>query len=168
MIEFKYWRSLACLLGTIALAWVTVGCGTEAGAEGEGDGTRVLSATETKQLLYQLPYRYTFRRVPKPEGAEAVVAGRAVGPHQTVLNFGIALGHGHHAVPVPRAGTVDLYGYPRDGFVFTGDSMVRGPDGHLTSNPQLKTVAQWHEAGHMEVMMTDKLCLAATGDHCPP
>ncbi len=130
--------------------------------------TRVLSAKETKRLLRQLPYRYEFRQVAKPEGAEAAVAGRAVGRHRTILNFGIALGHGHMGVPVPRAGTEESYGYPKGGFIFTDDSLIRGSNGRLESNPHFHTAAQWREAGHMEVMMTDKLCLAATGEHCPP
>ena len=60
---------------------------------------------ETKRLLRQLPYRYKFRSVVKPEGAEAAVGGRVVGRHRTTVNFGIALGRGHYGVPVPRAGT---------------------------------------------------------------
>jgi hypothetical protein len=168
MIELGRLRLLVCLLGIAALAWATTGCGG-AGAEGAGsDGAGVLSAKETKRLLRQLPYRYTFRSVATPKGAEAAVAGRAIGTHRTVFNFGVALGHGHYGVPVPRAGTIDSYGYPKGGFIFTGDSLIKGPDGRVIVNPRFKTAAQWREAGHMEVMMTDKLCLAATGKHCPP
>lgn len=151
---------------------MTIGCGDDAGAEGDiagGSGeTRVLDAKETEQLLRQLPYRYKFRGVATPKGAEAAVAGHAVGRHRTILNFGIALGHGHYGVPVPRAGISESYGYSRGGFIFTTDTQVRGPDGRLEPGPQFKTAAQWREASHMEVVMTDKLCLAATGEHCPP
>ena len=148
------------------------GCGDNSSAEevttaGSG-GSSLLSAKETKRLLRQLPYRYTFRPVAKPEGADAAVAGRAVGAHRTVLQFGIALGHGHHAVPVPRAGTSGSYGYPRGGFIYTDDVLVKGKDGHLVSNPKFHNAAQWNEANNMSVMMTDKLCLAVTNDHCPP
>lgn len=146
------------LLGISALTCAVVGCGEAS----------VLGAREAEHLLRQLPYRYEFREVPTPEGAEAAVAGRATGRHRTVLNFGIALGHGHYGVPVPRAGISESYGYPRGGFIFTTDTFVKGPDGRLKPGPQFKTAAQLHEASHMEVMMTDKLCLAATGDHCPP
>ncbi len=154
------------------MGWTAAGCGDNAGAEGdiaEGSGeTRVLGARETKQLLRQLPYRYKFRSVATPEGAEAAVAGRAVGRHRTILNFGIALGHGHYGVPVPRAGTIYSYGYPMGGFIFTDDEFIKGTGGRMVPNPQLHTAAQFDEASHMSVMMTDKLCLAATGDHCPP
>lgn len=163
IIEAVRLRLFVCLLGIAALTGAAVGCGVG----GDGD-TTVLSAQETKQLLRQLPYRYTFRSVATPEGADAAVAGRAVGGHRTVLNFGIALGHGHYGVPVPKAGTEESYGYPRGGFIFTNDSLIKGPDGHLITNPILKTDTQWREAGHMEVTMTDKLCLAVTGEHCPP
>lgn len=172
MVESGRLRLLASLLGIAALAWATAGCGDDAGAEGgaaAGSGEpRVLSAKEAKRLLRQLPYHYKFRPAAKPEGAEAAVAGRAVGRNRTILNFGIALGHGHYGVPVPRAGTSYSYGYPRGGFIFTDDEFINGPDGRMMPNPQLHTAAQFDEASHMSVMMTDKLCLAATGEHCPP
>lgn len=168
MVESRHSSLLLCLLGIAVLAWATAGCG---GVDAEGansDETGVLSAKETKRLLHQLPYRYTFRSVATPKGAEAAVAGRAIGAHHTVFNFGIALGHGHYGVPVPRAGTIDSYGFPKGGFIFTGDSLIKDPGGRVIANPKFKTAAQWREAGHMEDMMTDKLCLAATGEHCPP
>jgi hypothetical protein len=115
-----------------------------------------------------LPYRYKFRSVTKPEGAEAAVAGQAVGRRRTKVKFGIALGHGNKAVPVPRAGTRYSYGYPKGGFIFTSDLLIEAPDGRLIPNPQIRTTAQQNEASEMTVAMTDKLCLAATGEHCPP
>jgi hypothetical protein len=172
MVELGRMRLPVCLLGVVALAWAAAGCGDDAGAEGEisaGSGeTRVLGPQETMQLLRQLPYRYKFKSVVSPEGADAAVAGRAVGPHRTILNFGIALGHGHVGVPVTRAGTAESYGYPRGGFIFTSDEFIKGSEGRMVPNPQLHTAAQWREASHMEVTMTDRLCLAATGGHCPP
>jgi hypothetical protein len=161
-------RSLACLLGIAAAAWAMAGCGN-AGAEGAGSGgTRVLGAKETKRVLRKLPYRYEFRPIATPPGAESAVAGQVIGRHRTKVNFGIALGHGHQAVPVPQAGTRYSYGYPRGGFIFTSDLLIVGSDGRLTPNPQLRTAAQQNEASEMTVAMTDKLCLAATGEHCPP
>jgi hypothetical protein len=38
----------------------------------------------------------------------------------------------------------------------------------LAPNPHFHTAAQWDEATSMSVSMTDKLCMAATGEHCPP
>jgi len=152
--------------------WAIAGCGGDAGAEGGiagGSGeARVLSAKETKQLLRKLPYRYEFRQVATPEGAETAVAGRAMGRHRTIINFGIALGHGYKAVSVPQAGTRYSYGYSRGGFIFTSDLLIEGSDGRLAPNPQLRTAAQQNEASEMTVTMTDRLCLAATGEHCPP
>jgi hypothetical protein len=172
VVEPRRLHLLTCLLGIAAVAWIMAGCGDDAGAEGDiaaGSGeARVLGGKETKRLLRQLPYRYTFRAVATPEGAEAGVAGRAVGRHQTIVNFGIALGHGHHGVPVPRAGTAESYGYPRGGFIFTNDLLIKGADGRLAPNPHFHTAAQWDEATSMSVSMTDKLCMAATGEHCPP
>jgi hypothetical protein len=172
MAKSRLLRYFACLLGVGALVLAAAGCGDDAGAEGsdsaDHSATRILSARETKQLLRQLAYHYKFRPVAMPEGADAAVAGRVAGRHQTILNFGIALDHGHHGVPVPHAGTSESYGYPRGGFIFTDDSLIKGPDGRLVPNPHLHTAAQWRESSHMEVMMTDRLCLAATGRHCPP
>lgn len=171
LVEYGRLRLLACLLGLAALGWTTAGCG-DAGAEGDiaaGSGeTRVLGAKETKRLLRKLPYRYKFRPVATPEGAESAVGGRVIGRHRTMVNFGIALGRGHKAVPVPRAGTRYSYGYPRGGFIFTSDLLIEESDGRLAPNPELRTAAQQNEASEMTVTMTDKLCLAATGEHCPP
>lgn len=171
MAEITHARLLVCLLSGVALLWTLAGCGDDAdtvsaSADDVGE-TRVLSAEESKQLLRRLPYRYEFHEVPKPPGAKAAVAGRAIGPHHTVLNFGIALGRRIKGVPVPGAGTAESYGYSRGGFIFTTDMFVRGPGGRLVPGPQFKTEAQWREASHMEVMMTDKLCKAATGEPCP-
>lgn len=126
--------------------------------------TQVLSVEETKDLLRQLPFRYEFREVPTPDGAEAAVAGRAIGRHHTELNFGIALGHGSEPVLLRRSpAEIDR----QRSFIFTSDALVRGSDGRLESAPQLKTPAQWREATNMEVLMTDRLCRATTGEHCP-
>lgn len=168
MAEMSFRRACAYLLVAAA---VGSGCGGASDGETEPAATkseaRVLGATEAKQVLRDLPYRYAFKSVAKPEGAQAAVSGRAIGPHHTVLNFGIALGHDTTGVPVAGVGTAESYGYPRGGFVFTTDTFVRGSDGKLVRGPQFKTDAQWREVSHMEVMMTDKLCRAATGEPCP-
>jgi hypothetical protein len=69
---------------------------------------------------------------------------------------------------VPAAGTEESYGYPKGGFIFTDDVLIIGSDGRLKVNPHLHTAAQFDESTTMSVAMTDKLCLAATGKHCPP
>lgn len=128
---------------------------------------RVLGVQETKRLLRRLPYDYRFRSVTRPAGAEGAVAGLAVGNHRTRIHFGIALGHGHRGVPVPLAGTSESYGYPRGGFIFTDDLLIRGPDGKLEVNPAIRTATQLDEATRMAVRITDMLCRAATHEPCP-
>lgn len=147
-------RCSGALLGISALACAIAGCGE----------APVLSVEETKHLLRQLPYRYEFREVPTPDGANAAVAGRAFGRHHARFNFGIALGHGSKPV-VLRLNPAEIEYH--QSFVFTDDSFIKGPGGHLASNPRFHTAAQWHEAISMIVAMTDKLCLATTGEHCP-
>lgn len=172
MVERKRLCVFACLLGVAVLACTVASCGDDAGAERDNatgfDEPIILSTQEAKLLLRQLPYRYKFRSVATPKGADSAVAGQAVGRYQTILNFGIALGYGHYGVPVPRAGTINAYGYPRGGFIFTDDEFIQDRKGRMVPNPQLHSAAQFDEASHMSVMMTDKLCLAATGEHCPP
>src|SRR4051794_24774785 len=110
MVEMSFRRACAYLLVTAAVA---SGCGggadAETGAAAPKPEARVLSAAEAKQVLRDLPYRYAFKSVAKPEGGQAAVSGRAIGPHHTVLNFGIALGHETNGVPVPGAGTAESY-----------------------------------------------------------
>jgi hypothetical protein len=146
------------------------GCGSTT-ADGAGEpassSSHVLSPREVSQLLRELPYRYTFRDVPLPKGAEAAIAGRAVGAHHTVVNFGIALGRHTSSVPLPRVGIAEVSYYPRGGFVFTDDEIIRKENGEWESGPQFHTAAQWREAGHMTVEMEEKLCLGATGKVCP-
>lgn len=165
-------RRICLLLVAAVLVATVAGCGDGAGAEGETTArsgeSGVLSTHEAKQLLRQLPYRYTFRSVATPDGAEAAIAGKAVGRHRTVVNFGIALGRGGDAVPVPRAGTRYAYGFRRGGFIFTSDELIENSAGRLIPNPQHPTAAQQNEASEMTVAMTDKLCRATTSEPCPP
>ena len=142
------------LLLLVAIA--TVGCGF--------GGPRVLSSTEAKHLLLQLPYRYHWRQVELPEGASGALAGTAIGRHRTVFHFGLALGGDPYPVPVPQTGTEEAYGY--GGFVYTDDLEIRGKNGKWEPNPHFRTKAQWNEAGHMEVKMEKKLCRAETGEPC--
>jgi hypothetical protein len=154
----------------IAAISVMVGCGgaTPKGSnEAASASRRVLSASETIQLLHELPYRYVFRHVRPPKGAKAAVAGRAVGAHHTVLNFGIALGRHTTGVPVPRAGVSEVTYFPDGGFVYTDDLEVPGEHEKWEPGPQFHTAAQWHEAGHMGVEIREHLCLKATNKVCP-
>lgn len=128
---------------------------------------RVLSAPEVVRLLRRLPYRYTFRPVQPPKGAQAAVAGRALGAHHTVLNFGIALGRHTAGVPVPRAGVSEVTYYLDGGFVYTDDLQVPGKREKWEPGPQFHTAAQWREGGHMGVEIREALCLRATGRVCP-
>ena len=109
---------------------VLIGCGSAtAGGEtdlhqlSEGEFANVLPVSGAKRALQSLPYSYTFRHVARPKGAQGALAGRVVGNHDTVLNFGIALGRHPEPVPVPHAGA-EIGEYP--GFLFTDDELVPG------------------------------------------
>jgi hypothetical protein len=128
----------------------------------------VLGSAEAKDLLLQLPYRYRWRKVKPPEGASGVLAGTAIGKHHTVVDFGIALGTGAEAVPVPHAGTLTPYYYHGGGFVFNDDLEVPGRNETVHPGKQFHSAAQWDEAGTMVVEMQEKLCKASTGQPCPP
>ena len=162
-------KRLMLFFATASLPLVA-GCGSVP-ASGAGSAEpvsgKILTASETKSNLRQLPYRINFRPVALPKGASAAVAERAIGSHQTVLNFGVALGRHPQGVPVPRAGTSELTSYPDGGFVYTDNLQVPGKHEKWEPGPQFHTAAQWREAGHMGVEIREKLCLAATGQVCP-
>jgi len=162
---------LAVWLLCIGLLVGAVACGADVADKSSAAGDReevvqILTSKEVKHLLRQLPYRYKFRQVPPPEGAQGAIVGRAVGRHRTVLNFGIALGEGGKPV-LPRPNAAEIDHQPLSGFTFSGDSVVRGPDGHLKAGSQFQTRSQWDEVTRMEVKMTDLLCRAASGKPCP-
>jgi len=149
----------------LILPLLLVGCGAAGGSSAvNGGSVRILTTSEAKHLLLELPYRYKFRPVALPRGASGALAGTAIGRHHTVLHFGLALGQEPYPVPVPRSGTEEAYGY--GGFVYTDDLEVPGKHGKWEPGPQYKTNAQWNEAGHMEVQMEEKLCRAETGEPC--
>jgi hypothetical protein len=84
---------------------LSVGCG---GVQQEDN---FLTEDEAKRALRQLPYLYKFRPVVRPSGADSAVAGFAIGPRKTKLNFGIAFGRLPSSVPVPRVGTDEVLSY---------------------------------------------------------
>lgn len=129
-----------------------------------GCGTKTLDEAEVKQLLRQLPYRFEFRPVDPPDGASGAVAGRVIGPHRTVVNFGISLGRGGDPVPLgPGTDTADATG--GETFRVTDDTMVT-VNGKLKAGDQLHTEAQWNESARMIVDIEEKLCRAITGKPC--
>lgn len=154
------------LLG-MAIAMSNCSCGASADGQGSDQPTRVLSSREAKLLLLRLPYRYRWRQVELPDGASGALAGTVIGRHHTVVHFGIALGTGAEAVPVPRAGTVTPVYYSRGGFVFNDDLEVPGKNESVHPGKQFHTAAQWNEAGTIVVEMEETLCKAATGEACP-
>jgi hypothetical protein len=117
------------------------GCGT----------TRTLDEAEVKQLLRQLPYRFEFRQVDPADGASGAVAGRVMGPHRTVVHFGISLGRD------------DATG--GETFQVTDDAMVI-VNGKLKVGDQIHAAAQWNESARMIVDIEEKLCRATTGKPC--
>lgn len=132
-----------------------------------GLGSGVLSSTEAKQLLLQLPYRYRWRPVEPPEGASGAIAGTAVGRHHTIVHFGISLGTEAEAVPVPHAGVRIPEEYGENGFVFNDDLEIPGKNENIHPGKQFHTGAQWNEAARIVVEMEDKLCEAGSGKPCP-
>lgn len=156
------------LLLAIALVVAGSGCGSSANQPGSIGSPRVLSSAEAKRLLLQLPYQYRWRKVKTPAGASGALAGTAIGKHQTVVDFGISLGTGAEAVPVPHAGTLTPYYYRGGGFIFNDDLEVPGKNETIHTGKQFHTAAQWDEATTMVVEMQEQLCKASTGQPCPP
>ncbi len=150
---------------TIYVAITTIaGCG---GSAGGSDTSKILSTGETKQIVKELPYAFSFRSVPLPEGATGAVAGRAVNKRGVVIRFGISLGRHPKAVPVQHADPSGAYGYPRAGFVYTDDATIRNARGQRVVNGRFRTDAEYHEALDINVAIQESLCKAATGEPCP-
>jgi hypothetical protein len=167
-------RCLFVLMAIVVLP-ALIGCGgATAGGEtdlhqlsegiSEGNSANVLPVLAAKRALQSLPYSYTFRHVARPKGAHGALAGRVVGNHNTVLNFGIALGRHPEPVPVPHAGA-EIGEYP--GFLFTDDELVPGKREKWEAGPQFHTAAQWKEVARMSVAMVEQLCRASTHQPCP-
>lgn len=127
----------------------------------------MLSGSEAKHLLLELPYRYKWRQVAPPDGASGALAGAVFGKHHTVVHFGISLGAKPQPVPVPRVGTSNHEIGGGSGFVFNDDLGIPGKDGSIQWGMRFHTNAQWDEAGRMVVEMEEKLCKATTGKPCP-
>lgn len=150
------------LVAGILIVGLAIGVGTAVAML--GPDTRTLSERETRQLLLQLPYDIRFRDVSTPEGASGAVAGRLVGPHHTIVRFGVSLGRGGSAV---RLGPHSDLGNAIGGETFrvTSDDMLVVRD-KLVANPRLRTTAQWKESARMIVAIEEKLCWATEGKAC--
>jgi hypothetical protein len=88
-----------------------------------------------------------------------------IGPHATIINFGIALGGEGRGVPVPHAGTVNASG--GTAYVVTDDTLIPGKREKWEPGKQFRTAAQWREASRMMVDIEEALCKARTGGPCP-
>lgn len=158
-------------MAALAVLSFLAGCGGSTSNEDTGGRAgrsypgHVLSTGAAKQALLDLPYAYTFRKVARPKGAQGALAGRVVGAHHTVLNFGIAFGRHAEPVSVPHAGISEVGEYP--GFVFTDDELVPGKRDKWEPGPQFHTAAQWKEVARMSVAMVEQLCRASTHQPCP-
>jgi len=153
---------ISALLG-VSFVSLTVGCGGSALGDGS-NSIHVLSTAEARRAILKLPYHYTFRHVPLPEGASGALAGRAIDKHHIFINFGIALGEEpKKGVPVPDAGIEDAYGY--GGYIYTSDLEVPGRHGWMI-NTRFHTTKEWHHASEIDVAITEKLCRAETGEPC--
>lgn len=151
-------RTARCLLFLTAIAVFSYGCG----------GSKVLSSTEAKHLLLQLPYHYRWRPVKLPDGASGAVAGTAFGKHHTIVHFGISLGANPQPVPVPRVGPSAQDYEGGSGFLINDDLEVSGKNGAMHFGNQFHTAAQWQEGANIVVGMAEKFCKATTGKPCPP
>lgn len=148
---------------TAGVAFTAIAAGIVALVSGFG-ATRTLDEAEVRQLLRQLPYRFEFRQVDPPDGASGAVAGRVIGPHRTVVNFGISLGRGGAPVVLgPGSDTADATG--GETFRVTDDTMVI-VNGKLKAGDQFNTAAQWNESSRIVVDIEEKLCRATTGQPC--
>ena len=157
-------RGIAFGMGLLMLFLLGSGCGSGASGEDESGGSRrILSSSQAKKLLLQLPYQYRFRRVALPKGATGAVAGTMIGQRHAVVHFGLSLGEEPEPVPFPKAGTSGAFYYLRAGYVFTDDLIV--PGSSRVGN-QFHTDAQWYEAGDMVLAIEEKLCKEMTGEPC--
>jgi len=127
-------------------------------------GPKTLSEGETRDLLRELPYHFEFRPAPIPDGADGAIAGVARGPHGTLLRFGVSLGRNGRAVSLgPHTDLSDAPG--GETFRVTDNSSII-VNGHMETNPQIKSVAEWHEAISIAVAIQEKLCRATEGRPC--
>jgi hypothetical protein len=126
--------------------------------------TKTLSQAETESLLLELPYRFRFHDVPSPDGASGAVAGRAIGPHHTVVRFGVSLGKEGAALSIgPHSDLADATG--GESFRVTNGSTL-DVGGRIKAAPWLRTRAQWLESVTMIVAIEEKLCRATEGKPC--
>lgn len=164
---------LLALLVVLGLSSVLLGCAGGGGGpdavQGHGEGDRSPNQLDTKNAeaaLRLLPYRYKFRSVPRPDGDIVALRGRAIGEHHTVVPFGVILGDSSDEL-LPSPGAAETYRYPQGRFSFTTDIVLVDSTGRLEANSRYHSAAQWEEANRMEVRMTERLCQASTGEHCP-
>lgn len=145
---------VASVVATLSIA--ALGCG----------GTN-LSESEVKNGLRHLPYRFKFRTVETPAGADAAIAGRAFGRYKTYIDFGISFGSEAEPVTVPRALTNEPEGFPAGEYVLTANVLIEDKYGKLATGKQIHNGRQWDEANHMVTDIEQTLCRMATGRPCP-
>jgi|SRR5215218_9255403 len=124
---------------------------------------RTLDEAETEQVLELLPYRLEFRPVRTLPHASGAVAGRAVGPHGTVVRFAVSLGRGGEPVRLPPPSDPEATG--GETFRVTDDAVVV-VDGRPGIAARLDTAAKWKEAARIVVDIEEQLCRATTGKSC--
>src|SRR4051794_39558041 len=97
------WRTSASLLAVLGMGLASAGCG----------GADALQVDQVRPALQPLHYRLTIREVEPPPGATAAVVGRAIGPHQTDIDFAVSFGDAERPPPalaVPRSGKGNTFG----------------------------------------------------------
>jgi hypothetical protein len=153
------WRWAAAVVAASVLA---VGI---AAAVTTSSGAKTLDGPETEAVLRQLPYRFRFHGVPTPDGASGAIAGRAIGPGDVALRFGVSLGGAGDAVSLgPHTDVADATG--GETFRLSDDTMIV-VDGKPREPARFSTVARWRTAMRMAVAIEEKLCRATEGGACP-
>jgi hypothetical protein len=138
----------------LSLLLLAVGCGAANGDPAIGK----LEPADVRPALRTLPYDLTLKRIQGPKGNTASFRGRALGPHDTTLEFSIGIGDFPRPVSVRGAGTRHVVWNEEAGFVFNDDGEIAR---------KFETAAQWREVGRMATKVEQSLCKAATGEPCP-
>lgn len=152
------------LLLIVSICASVAGCG---GSSADAGAPRVLTQNETKHLLLEFPYRFSFQHVALPQSATGAIGGRINGPRHTSFDFGLSLGKSAEPVLVPDTNLPNVVRVGPAGFVWTDNTTRRARNGKLIVGRSIHSGAQLREAGHIEVEIEEKLCKAATGKPCP-
>jgi hypothetical protein len=151
-------RGIRILVWFLAVgSLLCAGCGGASDESGQS-GSGKLQPADVRFALQTLPFKSKLWRVKGPAANAASFRGRALGPHNTTLEFSIGVGAQPRPIPVPGSGIRHVVWAEEFGFVFNDDSDVAS---------KFKTPAQWRQVAIMAAEVNGSLCRAATGEPCP-